>query len=222
MEKDMRGLVLILALFLAGSVSAQVGITAGGSVLKSFGVPKPWGGLHFGFEVPRDDQVSIYGRVTHHFKQNSADSIFTTAIAKDVTTSPYTMSVSGVSSMNHTILEGGTRYYIGNGYDYGWAAYGGSNLMLIFNTVKNDFQDYDQVLYTLGDDMERKGSIVSFGFGLGGGVKYTITGVGTMYFDTNLNYIVVGLPSNNTAASTDLWRQLIFNFNLGFRKDILW
>lgn len=221
----MKKLVLLLALLTSGTLSAQIGVSGGGSLLKGFGRPKPWGGLHVMVEVPRDDQTSYFGRITHHFKQYSPDSTSATIIARDITnTFPTTQSIGAISSMNYTILEGGVRYYLGNGYDFGWAGYGGTTMMLIFNGVKTDYSDFDQGLYELDQGYGRKGSIVSFAFGLAGGVKYTAPGVGTFYFDTNLAYIVYGIPSNETAlyGSNGLYTQLLFNFNLGFRKDILW
>lgn len=220
----MKIIALIATLMLSGAVSAQLGITAGGSLLKGFGQPTPWGGLHIGVEVPRDDAVSIYGRVTHHFKQKSKDSSLVPVIANELTTIPYSYNINGISSMNYTMIEGGTRYYLGNGYDFGWAAYGGTNIMLVFNTIKMEYEGYDEVAYTISGGAERKGSIVSLGFGLGGGVKYSMPAIGTFYFDTGLSYLIAGLSSNQLASdqSSFFYSPLFFNFNLGFRKDILW
>lgn len=213
-----------MALCLTGAVSAQVGISAGGSLLKGFGQPKPWGGFHIGVELPRDDQISIYGRISHHFKQTSEDTVLIPLYAYDVTTEPYIKNIGGVSTFNYTIIEGGTRYYLGNGYDFGWAAYGGTNFMLAFNTVKMEFEEYDEALYELPEDYGRKGSIVSLGVGLSAGVKYSIAGVGTPYFDMGLSYLILALPSNDLASQEGgaYFSQLLFNFNIGFRKDLLW
>lgn len=222
----MKNLLILLAVLLAGGAQAQVGISGGGNMLKGFGQPRPWGGLHVGLEIPRDDAVSIYGRFSHYFPQTNQDSVYAGAIARDINTSPYAISVAGVSGMNYNILEGGTRYYLGDGYDFGWAAYGGTNLMLIFNKVKNTFVGFDETLYKLSDDSPRTGSIFSLGFGLSGGVKYTMEEVGTFYFDVALNYIIFYQPSNTTAAQqfsqTGLYRPLIFTFNLGYRRDLIW
>lgn len=220
----MKKLLVILVLAMAGNSFAQIGVSAGGSMLKGFGKPRPWGGIHFGIEVPRDDAISIYGRVTQHFKQENQDSISTTVIARDFNTSPYTKLVSGISSMNYTVIEGGTRYYLGDGYDFGWAAYGGSNFSLIFNTVKTNYQDFDETLYEFQDGSSRKGSIFSLAFGLGGGAKYSLEEVGTFYFDLGLSYILLFQPSNAMAQaqfnSNGLYSPLLFNFNLGFRRDL--
>ncbi len=220
----MKNLLIILMVFVGGTSFAQIAVNAGGSMLKGFGQPRPWGGLHFGIEIPRDDAVSIYGRVTHYFKQVNQDSLLTNAIAREVTTTPYTIQVSGLSSMNYTVLEGGTRYYLGNGYDFGWAAYGGTNLALIFNGVKTQYFNFDETLYELQSGSDRKGTIFSLAFGLAGGVKYTMEDIGTLYFDMGLNYVIFGQASNDMAAlqfsSSGLYRPLLFNFNIGFRKEL--
>ena len=221
----MKKLLVILALVLGGTSFAQVGLSAGGDMLVGFGAQKTWGGLHFGLEIPRDDAVSIYGRLSHYFSQSSNDSIFTSAIARDVTTTPYIINVNGVSRMNYTTLEGGTRYYLGDGYDFGWAAYGGSNLMLIFNGVQNRYDGFDEVLYELQDGGSQRGTIFSLGFGLGGGLKYSVENTGTFYFDLSLAYIIFGQASNQVAedaANIGLYRPLLFTFNLGYRRDISW
>jgi len=228
MESSMKKFLVVLVMIaLGGTATAQVGISGGGSMLKGFGTPGVWGGLHFGLEIPRDDAISIYGRLAHHFARSGQDSIFTSAIANDVTTTPYVIDVNGVSRMNYTTLEGGTRYYLGDGYDFGFAAYGGSNLMLIFNGVRNRFDNFDQTEYTLIDNSGGdRGSIFSLAFGLSGGMKYSLEEIGTFYFDLSLNYVIFGQASNDAAAQQfaqgGLYQPLIFTFNAGFRRDITW
>jgi len=216
----MRKTIFILALLLSGSLNAQVSINGGGSMLVGFKTPGPWGGLHIGVEVPRDDAVSIYGRFTHHFRSRG-DSLDAFIIAKDPTTSPYILTVGSSPSMDYNILEGGTRYYLGNGFDYGFAAYGGSCIMVVFNSVKGKYDAYDESLYELDELSRYNGSIFSLGFGLGGGVKYSTGRFGTFYFDLNLAYMIFAQGSSDSVYG-DLYNPLIFNFNLGYRKDILW
>lgn len=195
-------------------------------MLKGFGTPGNWGGLHIGLEIPRDDAISIYGRLAHHFARSGQDSLPFSAIANDVMTSPYVITVNGVSRMNYTTLEGGTRYYLGDGYDFGWAAYGGSNLMLIFNGVRNRYDEFDETLYTLSNTSGDRGSIFSLAFGLSGGLKYSFEEIGTLYFDMSLNYVIFGQASNEAAAQQfqqgGLYQPLLFTFNMGFRRDITW
>ena len=220
----MKIILATVAILITGLASAQIGISAGGSILKAFGKPRPYAGFHLSVEVPRDDATSVYGRLTQHLKQVNEQPTLVPLIAKELTTIPYSLSIDGYGSMNYTILEGGTRYYLGNGYDFGWSAYGGTNFMVVFNTVKMNLDGYDQVLYEPVGYDQRKGSIISFGGGLGGGVKYTIPSTGTFYFDTGVTYILTGFSSNQLASDQAnlSFSQLFFNFNLGFRKDLFW
>lgn len=219
----MKLITVIFALCLTGTVSAQAGISVGASMLNGFGRPTPYGGFHLGVEVPRDDAVSIYARLTHHFKHKTAGTDIQ-LYAIELTTLPFLANVGTTSSFNYTMLEGGTRYYIGNGYDFGWAGYGGTNIMLAFNSVKTDVDEYNETLYESADDYRGKGSIVNLGVGLSGGVKYTIAGVGTPYFDIGVSYIIMAMASNTIANDGALVHAspLLFNFSLGFRKDLIW
>jgi hypothetical protein len=221
----MKKVLVLMAIVLSGTSFAQVGISAGTGMLVGFGSQRTWGGLHVGLEIPRDDAVSLYGRLSHYFARPSQDSIYTSAIARDVTTSPYVINLGGVSRMSYTTLEGGTRYYLGDGYDFGWAAYGGSNLTLIFNGVRNRYQPFNETLYELQEAGAQRGTIFSLAFGLGGGVKYSVEDLGTFYFDTSLAYVIFGQASNpvaEQAAFVGLYRPLLFTFNLGYRRDISW
>ncbi|MEN9401230.1 MAG: hypothetical protein RL632_2333 [Bacteroidota bacterium] len=211
-------LVVILLIGVTGA-KAQFGVSGGISMLKGFGVPKPYIGMHFGGEIPRDDQISLYARLSLYARQQEPTNGYTIVTATDFTTVPYSQTISYASTFNYTIIEGGTRYYIGNGYDSGFGAYGGSTLMLAVNSVKRKYGDYDQSKYELPTNELSKGSIFNLGFGLGGGVKNTFAGIGTVYLDMNLAYMILSTASNSTAQSTSLYAPLLFSFNLGFRKE---
>jgi hypothetical protein len=230
MDGIMKNIVFIITLLISGVLPAQVSINGGGSMLVGFGNPQPFGGFHIGVEVPRDDAVSIFGRYTHHFKQRSDLPVFGFLLPKEFTSSGvgifapgdlYTPTVDAYPTMNYNIIEGGTRYYLGNGFDYGFAAYGGTSIMLIFNRVKAEYAPFNEEYYEIDTFNRPDGSIFSIGFGLGGGLKYSFTRIGTLYFDTNISYMIFAQGSHPN-VSGDQHSSLIFNFNLGFRKDILW
>lgn len=213
-------LILIFGMF-SGISIAQFGLSGGVSVLKAFGTPKPYVGFHLGGEIPRDDQVSLYGRIAFYGKQKEDIENFTYVTALDPTTNPNVQMVGYKNSFNYTILEGGTRYYIGDGYDSGFGAYGGGNVAVVFNTVKRSYGDYDQSKYELSSTELPKGSIFNLGFGLGGGLKHTLAGVGTFYFDASFSYLILSIGSNSTAQSGgNMYSPILFAFNLGFRKDL--
>jgi hypothetical protein len=221
MDGSMKKLMAIFGLIFLGNVaSAQVGLSGGISMLKGFGTPKPYVGMHLGVEIPRDDANSIYGRVSFYGKQREEFKSSTYVTAINPSTNPYSLNVGYQSSMNYTILEGGNRYYIGDGYDSGFGGYGGGTVMLIFNSVKRNYDDFDQTLYTLPSTELSKGSIFNLGFGLNGGLKYTFAGIGSIYGDASFGYMILGQASNATASSTTLYSNLIFTFNIGFRKEL--
>ena len=93
--------------------------------------------------------------------------------------------------------------------------------MLLFNRVRVEYDSFNEEYYEIDDFNRPDGSIFSIGFGLGGGLKYSFTRIGTLYFDTNISYMIFAQASQPT-VSGDQYSSLIFNFNLGFRKDILW
>jgi hypothetical protein len=211
--------VVIVLMMHMNAALAQFGVSGGMSMLKAFGVPKPYIGMHIGGEIPRDDQVTLFARLSLYARQQEQNKGATIVTATDFTTVPYSQTIGYTSTFNYTIIEGGTRYYIGNGYDSGFGAYGGSTIMLAFNSVKRQYDDYDQAKYELPTNELPKGSIFNLGFGLGGGVKNTFPGIGTLYLDLNLAYMILSTASNSTAQNTTLYAPLLFNFSLGFRKE---
>lgn len=217
----MKKCFLIIALFLAGSVSAQVSFNAGSSTLKGFGAPKWFTGFHVGAEVPRDDAMSFYGRYTHHFSR-AGETIDVAAVAIDpVATTPYIQMVKASPSMNYNIFEGGTRYYLGDGFDFGFAGYGGTNFMIVYNKVKTRYEDFDDANYQIDESVSRDGAIFSLGAGLQGGVKYTVPRIGTFYSDLSVSYLFLG-QANNETVYADLYSGLFFGLTVGYRKDLFW
>jgi hypothetical protein len=221
MVGKMRNILLTLVAIMQLSIlSAQFGLSGGLNTILAFGAPKPYFGFHIGGEIPRDDAVTFYGRLSTYIGNEDTTAGLVFAEAIDPLTNPYLQTVYYTSKMNYTILEGGTRYYLGDGYDSGFGLYGGSNFSLMLNSVKRKYGDYDQVKYTLPSNEVPKGMIFNIGVGLSGGIKNTFAGIGTVYFDINFTYLLLSQPSNTTAQSTNLYRPLIFNFGLGFRRDI--
>lgn len=220
MVGKIKNLIVAMILIIGTNAAlAQFGLSGGMSVLKGFGVQRPYIGMHFGGEIPRDDQISLFARLSLYARQQEPSQGATIVTATDFTTIPYSQTIGYSSTFNYTIIEGGTRYYIGNGYDSGFGAYGGSTVMLAVNTVKRKYDDYDQAKYELPASELSKGSIFNLGFGLGGGVKNTFAGIGTLYLDLNLAYMILSTASNSTAQNTSLYAPLLFSFNLGFRKE---
>ncbi len=216
------GLLALILLSVISGASAQFGLSGGVSMLKGFGGPKPYVGLHIAGEMPRDDYVSFFVRAAFYAKQKDLTPNYGYVQGINPAAMPYTQNVTYFNSMNYIVLEGGNRFYIGDGYDNGFGAYGGGTLQAIFNTVTRDYDltKVDLTKYQLPDGEDLKGSIFSLAFGLNGGLKYTFPGYGTAYFETGVSYVLNAIPSNNTASGAgDLYSPLMFTFGLGFRKE---
>lgn len=217
----MKQIVLIGSLLISVFGIAQTGVSGGLTMIKGFGIPKAYPGIHIGIEIPRDDEVSYFGRLTTTLSNFSDEPGLANAEARDVMTSPQVKQVKYDVKMNYTNIEGGTRYYLGNGYDYGWSAYGGSMFMLTINSMKANYQDFDESLYKLQDGLTEKGRIIALNLGINAGVKNHFS-FGMLYFDMSLAYSLFAIPSNTLASqgSQNLYTPLTFSFNLGFRKDL--
>ncbi len=217
----MKKILLIIALFIGSSTFAQFSLSGGASFLKGFKRDtKPWFGFHVSGEIPRDDQVSFFLRYSYYFKREGKDS--TSALLYPIDpTNPVPLNVGAFTSMDYHIIEGGTRYYLGDGFDFGWSAYGGTNFMLIFNSVKTVYSDYNESIYKPDEENSRDGLIFGLGAGLSGGVKYTAPIYGTFYLDAGLNYMLFA-QANHPNVPGDLYSSLIFTVNIGYRRDLMW
>lgn len=231
----MKILIAASLVFVGFASFGQYSIGGGASTLFQFGNNKPFGGLHIVAEFPRNNEVTFYVRANYLFKQNVNQAVRTLdptypdviAYGIDPGTDPYSVVVpyNFKESFNYFMIDGGTRYYIINGYDEGFALYGGTNIGVAINSVKYGYQldEYDQTKYTLGgfDDQYNRngqGTVLNLAVGISGGLKYTFPGRGTFYFDFNPALMVFALPSQPDIETT-LHKNVIFNFNIGYRRE---
>ena len=214
---------------MCSSMNAQVSLSAGMGMINGFTAENAYFGIHGGLELPRNNDVTFYGRFGHYFSRADEMQNTTTVILQDLnnTTLPYQLQVYSNSSFNYTTFEGGTRYYIGNDYDNGFSAYGGTNGMLVFNTVKLEYAKTDITgQYEWGNDYalastdEDRGLIIGIALGLQGGLKYTIPAIGTAYMDISGQYSILAQGNNGLAYESPGYSQLFFVFTVGFRKDL--
>lgn len=215
----MKQLIFILALMISPMTFSQVGINIGANGLLAFGNPKPYGGFHLGVELPRNERMSYFVRISHMIRQKGRDSTNQFASAIDPLTTPSVLNVKGINSFNYTTLEGGTLFYIGNGFDYGFAGYGGTGVGIIFSQAKTIFDNFDESKYRL--DSPADGSIFSIAVGARGGVKYSFPRFGTLYFEADLKLIALSMAST-PGLQAPQYKPLLFGLTLGYRKDILW
>lgn len=215
----MKQIIFILVLMVSPMTFSQVGINVGTNGLLAFGNPKPYGGFHIGVEIPRNERMSYFVRISHLIRQKGKDSLNQFATAIDPLTTPNVLTVRGVNSFNYTTLEGGTLFYIGNGFDYGFAGYGGTGASIVFSQAKSVYDKFDESKYRL--DATGDGSIFSIAVGARAGVKYSFPRFGTLYFEADLKLIALSMASSNTVVAPQ-YKPLLFGLTLGYRKDILW
>ncbi len=218
----MKLIIAFTVLFFSHTVFSQTGISVGGSIINGFGSQKYLPGINLGVEIPRDNESSFFIRASFTSRSKSTETVLFQAI--DPLTSPVVKN--GVSDFKNGMfnLEGGTRYYFGEGYDSGMALYGGTIVMLNTNgVVRKVASGVDETKYefvnSLGEPYPQKGRTVSLNIGLNVGFKKHI-GVGMVFFDVTAAYSILGLSSNDLANEYGTFSPLIFAFNLGFRRDL--
>lgn len=218
----MKLIVACTVLFFSHTVFSQTGISVGGSIINGFGSQKHLPGINLGVEIPRDNESSLYVRASFTTRSTSKETVSFQAI--DPLTSP-AVKIGECDFKNGMFnLEGGTRYYFGEGYDSGMALYGGTMVMLNTNgVVLREASGVDETKYefvnSINQPYSKKGRIVSLNIGLNVGFKKHI-GVGMVFFDVTAAYSILGLSSNDLANQYGTFSPLIFAFNLGFRRDL--
>jgi hypothetical protein len=215
---------ILLFSFLASDFFSQISANAGLGTLNGFGVEKTFYGINLGLEYPRSDKNTLFGRISYYIPRNEDDSTLESVYAISTTTSPYSLQRNFIVSTGYLTVEGGTRFYLINGYDNGFSVYGGSTVLLCVNNIKKKFADwdypYDEAEYQYNGDS--KGTILNLGVGLQGGLKYTIPSIGSIFCDLGGSYLIIRQASNNTVNLSTNYpfnSALLFTFNLGFRKD---
>ena len=215
---------ILFVTFLASNLFSQLSLNGGLGTLNGFGVKKTFFGLNLGLEYPKSNQTTIFGRIAYYIPRNEDDSTQAYASAISTTTFPYTLQRNYIVSTGYLTIEGGTRYYLLNGYDNGFSIYGGSTILVCVNKIKRNYGDwnytYNEANYENYGDA--KGTILNLGVGLQGGLKYTFPSIGTFFCDLSGNYLIIRQASNgvvNESTNYPFNSAMLFTFNLGFRKD---
>ena len=217
--------LIILFSFLSHDFFYQISANAGLGTLNGFGVKKTFFGLNLGLEYPKSNQTTIFGRIAYYIpRNNEGDSTKAFASAISTTTFPYSLPRNYIVSTGYLTIEGGTRYYLLNGYDNGFSIYGGSTILVCVNKIKRNYADWNHSFNEANYENygDAKGTILNLGVGLQGGLKYTLPSIGTFFCDFSGNYLVVGKASNDVIYESENYpfnSAILFTFNLGFRKD---
>jgi hypothetical protein len=217
----------LLGALLAALVSqAQTGLSAGYSVIRGFNSATEnafYNGIHVGVELPRDDEMSFFGRLTATLPHVTRDSATAVSLYPGVVF-PDVKYVGVEQRHSYINIEGGNRYYLGNGYDYGWSAYGGTLLGLSVQPVSYRPDDLDPnygFQDSQGQRLAEKGAIITVNFGLNAGVKKHFH-FGMLYLDFSLSYSLLAVGSNSMANDLNYtnFAPLLIGASVGYRKDL--
>ena len=219
----MKKLSLIVFVCSVFTLKAQIGITAGGSLLRPFGGNGvTYYGLGFGVEFATDDQSTIYVNFSAGIPTSVSQEF--QLFANDFTTVPYNIATTGKITNNIYALEGGNRrYLIGDAFDYGFGLYGGTSYQVLIcrSKVVTD-GDYDRSLYTVHNsigalpDVE---TVLSGGIGLHLGIKHQFAR-GVIFLESSVAYQILPFSSSGGVIFMTDYSRLNFRTLLGYRKDI--
>ena len=223
----MKYALVVLTMSLFSAVFAQVSISAGTGILNGVGTQKNSFGFNLGLELPRSSDLTFFVRASAFLPNQDSTTRYAYMTANDVTTTPYQLEIPFKVKSHTVYLEGGTRSYMLNDYDNGFALYGGSVFGIGINTTSAKFSKFDYTkqyewegLYSLPNANPTKGSIYYLALGIQGGFKYTIPVRGTLFFDITGTYSVLNLANNSAGENSHTYSRLNFLFQLGYRRDL--
>ena len=223
----MKTIIFSLFLFITIQLNAQVSLSGGVGILNGVGTSRKPFGFNLGFEFPRSSDLTFFVRGSFFPKITDTTANYANMTAISPTTTPTTLTIPYYLRCHSFYIEGGTRSYMLNDYDNGFALYGGSVFGFGVNTTTAKFDKFDYTnqyewegKYTLPNQNPTKGSIYYLALGIQGGMKYTIPIKGTLFFDITGTYSVLDLANNDAGLRSFTYSPLNFLFQFGYRKDL--
>ena len=223
----MKLLIALLITSLCLTSYAQLSISGGTGILNGLGTQRNSFGFNLGLELPRSSDLTFFVRASAFLPNQDSTTRYANMTAIDVATFPPTLTVPYTVRSHTYYIEGGTRSYMINDYDNGFALYGGSVIGVGINTSSAKFSklDYTETYewegkYTLPNANPTKGSIYYLAIGLQGGFKYTIPVRGTLFFDVTGTYSALNVVNNSAGKMSHTYSRLNFLFQLGYRRDL--
>ncbi|HLV42536.1 MAG TPA: hypothetical protein VKY37_09665 [Brumimicrobium sp.] len=223
---DKRYLIAAL-MFVFTSIStlstAQYSLGGGLSSFHGVNLPISRVGVNFFAEVPRTPENTLFIRAAYMLPNSDSRSTFVSG-KQGVT--PSMTEADLVAKTSYFAIDGGTRYYLFNQYDIGFAVFAGGHIKGILSSYSaryrmpgsldiNDYETSDFPAQPL-TGLSPQYSLL-FAFGGNVGVKYQLPMRGALTFDFALE-LITRLYDPYTILGNDI-APLSFSFNLGYRFD---
>jgi hypothetical protein len=211
--------LLVLVLVYSKLLFSQLSMGAGTSMLFEYGNKTPFLGLHISGEYNNGEERHSYGKLFYTIPQViSTDSL--QLDNNDVNAVYYGKALSRIT-FNYSGIEFGKRLYFGEKAEYGFSAYGSTNVILILNQVKRDVDKFDEVKFKKPTSSSINGSWLGIAAGINGGVQHAFV-FGTVYLDASGSYLLTAFPSNQSVQDIASPQRINFNFTLGIKKVIFY
>ncbi len=217
---------LTFTLLFLNNTIAQVSVSGGMGIMNGFATQRTSYGFNLGVEIPKSSDLTFYIRASAFLPKVEADTNYANMTALSQTTFPSTLTVPYTQRSSTFLIEGGTRSYMINDYDNGFALYGGSVFGVGVNTTSAKFSKKDYTnqyqwegLYSLPAGTNTKGSIYFLGIGVQGGMKYTIPVRGTIFLDFTGIYSILNVANNDAGAQSMTYAKMNFLVQFGYRRD---
>lgn len=210
-------LILALMFVLTSSgISAQYSIGGGLSAFGGFDTEFTRIGINGFYEVPRNEVNTFYIRGTLTIPLNVIDTINVEGNPNNPPT-PFVKQVELKRRTTMFSVDGGTRIYLYNTYDAGFAVYGGFHLKGILASYSERLGDYDTDLYTPQQGTFPKSTSLLMSIGGNLGFKYQLPMNGSITADVTVD-VIRRLHDPASILGQEI-APLSFSLNLGYRFD---
>jgi hypothetical protein len=213
--------VLFLFIFITSAFYSQLIVGGGFNSIGAVNIKQPYLGINLLGEY-RNDDMAYFAKFYTTLPQNDSQILIPMESLK--TDELLNLQLSGFSKYNYNVLEFGKKNFYGEDLDFGPGGYLSSHFSLIMNTLNFDPDNFDVSRYRFPDGYVDKARIYSLAAGVNLGGQYAFFH-GTYYIDFGINYTLIASSSNSfnqmqQFSSFNSYRQLIFVFNIGFKKTI--
>jgi hypothetical protein len=215
MVRKISLLIFVLSICSFFGNAQKYGVGGSFDILNPVGKKKFLPGVTVFFDVPKTDNIAFYGKLGYYFPTSIVDTN-AYAIAIDPMTNPYQVSAENKTVINIISLQGGTKYFVGNAYNVGFAGMFDTHFRLLVSPVKSSVTGYDAKIYQQDPNVPTTaGKYVSMNLfaGVGAGVKYSQPW-GTLFASANIDLILFYL------RPTALTSSFMLSVEVGYRRDI--